>query len=140
MLKPLFAKSTIVLVLMCLIFSCTYTSTIPKKANFKVESAKMEENFKALVTCERVDINGTESKTSKQVTSNLEIRIINGSNIPTDNDQMKSLGKSIASQFKQELSDTNDFNTYRVSFVIAKSNGLIGISTTNAYTFKSEEL
>ena len=140
MIKPLFIKTFIASVLMYLSCSCTFTSTKSKTPNFKVESTKMLENLKTLVTCENVNVNGTEKKTNDQVSSELEIRIINGSNIPSDDNKLKSLGKSIDSLFKQELSNVNDFNTFKVFFVIKQSNGAVTSSSYKGFTFKSEEL
>jgi|GEM_PF-1908975 hypothetical protein len=144
MIKSLFTKTTIVLVLMCSAYSCTYTSTKTKPTNFKVENAKIVENLKTLVTFEKVNVNGTETKTKaqekEQVSTNLEISIINGSNIPSDDVKIKSLAKSIASQFKQELSDTTDFKTFNVVFVTNQSNGVVTTNNYTSFTFKTEEL
>jgi hypothetical protein len=140
MMKLLFTKTTIVLVLMYLISSCTFTSTKTKMLSFKVENAKMTENLKTLVTCENVNVNGLEKKTNDQVSTELEIRIINGSNIPSDETKLRSLGKSIDSLFKQELSNVNDFNTFKVFFITTQSNGPVTSSSTRGFTFKSEEL
>ncbi|HTA84097.1 MAG TPA: hypothetical protein VK783_14230, partial [Bacteroidia bacterium] len=144
MIKSLFTKTTIVLALMCSAYSCTYTSTKSKATNFKIENAKVVENLKALVTFEKVNVNGTETKTKaqekEQVSTNLEISIINGSNIPSDDVKIKSLAKSIASQFKQELSDTTDFKTFNVVFVANQSNGIVTTNNYTSFTFKSEEL
>jgi hypothetical protein len=144
MIKSLFTKTTIVLALVYSTYSCTYTSTKSKATNFKIENAKVVENLKALVTFEKVNVNGTETKTKaqekEQVSTNLEISIINGSNIPSDDVKIKSLAKSIASQFKQELSDTTDFKTFNVVFVANQSNGIVTTNNYTSFTFKSEEL
>jgi hypothetical protein len=144
MIKSLFTKTTIVLALMCLAYSCTYTSTKTKPTNFKIENAKIVENLKTLVTFEKVNVNGTETKIKaqekEQVSTNLEIEIINGSNIPSDDVKLKSLAKSIAIQFKQELSDTNDFKTFNIVFVTIQGNSLVSTNSSKGITFKSEEL
>ncbi len=140
MLKSFFTKTTFVFLLMYLIFSCTFYSTKSKMPNFKVESSKMEENLKTLVTCENVDVRGVEIKVNEKVSTEFQVSIINGSNIPTDDNKLKSLGKSIDSLYRQELSNVNEFNTFKVFFVISKRDGIVTTSSTKCFAFKSEEL
>jgi hypothetical protein len=140
MLKSFFTKATIVFLLIYLTFSCTFYSTKSKMPNFKVERAKMEENLKTLVTCENVDVRGMDINVNEKVSTELQVSIINGSNIPTDESKLKSLGKSIDSLYKQELSNVNEFNTFKVFFVVSKRDGIVTTSSSRFFAFKSDEL
>jgi hypothetical protein len=118
--------------------SCTITTT--KDPQFVFDTGTILNNLSTLVTCESVNVNGTQTKKSNQTTSELEIDIINGKNIPSNEDSMTSLGRSIASQIKLELKDSGSYNTYKVLFVIKKVDGIVTTTNYTGHVFSSGEL
>jgi hypothetical protein len=135
------SKKIIILLMLCsFIASCTFTTTKEKDPEFKVDLNAVENNLKTLVTCEHINLSGTEKKTNNQISSEFEIRIINGVNLPTDDTQLKVLGKAIASQLKGELKNENPFNTYKMLFVIQQTTAGATSSNYTGWVLKSEEL
>src|ERR1051326_7082401 len=86
---------------------CTMTTTKTKPPVFGIPTEQLQKDLNQLVSCEDVNLDGKEVKTNGKIDSELEIDIVNGQNIPADDDQMISLGKSIASELKKSLKDQN---------------------------------
>ena len=86
------------------------------------------------------DLDGKEITSNEKVSSELEIDITNGQNIPTDEKQMNDLGKQIAVVVKQALQDKSEYNTYNVLFVTKKEDAGVTQRTWKGKVFKSEEL
>jgi hypothetical protein len=116
------------------------TITTPKQPQFIFDAGTIQTNLSTLVICEDVDVNGTQTKTNNQTSSEMEIDIINGKNIPSNEDSMAHLGKEIAAQFKLELKDSGSFNTFKVLFVTKKVDGDVTSSTYTGRVFESAEL
>jgi hypothetical protein len=127
---------------LCVLFAaaCTFTTTRTKDPDFKVDLNIVQDSLKTLVTCEHINLNGTEMKTDGKISSDLEIKIINGIHIPGDDAKLKDLGKAIASQLKRELKNKNDFTTYKVLFVTKQTDGAVTKSSYRGVIYKSEEL
>lgn len=107
-----------------LLASCTTTTTKTKNPVLN-DIHKVEKELTALVTAENINLNGKEITTNKKTTTELEVSITNGQNIPTNDDQRKVLGKSIAIAVKKNLKDQNEFGTYTVLFITkVESNGV----------------
>lgn len=96
--------------------------------------------FKQIVSCEGINLGGKEISTNGKVSSELEIDITNGQNIPTDENQMNDLGKQIALVVKQALQDKSQYNTYKVLFVTKREDAGVTQRTWKGKIFKSEEL
>lgn len=120
--------------------SCTTTTTRTKEPVFNKSTDSIENELNALVACKGINLNGKETTDNGNVTSELEIQITNGQNIPTDDTQMIDLGKKIAIVIKKGLKNSSEFQTFRVLFITETDNS--GITTKNwiGKTFKIEEL
>ena len=133
-LKPLF-------LIYCAAFlaSCTMTSTKTKDPVFN-DMVKTQKELTKIVTAEDINLNGKETTTNKKVTSELEINITNGQNIPATEDERKALGKSIATLIKNNLKDKNEFDTFQVLFITKVESG--GVTKRNwvGNVFNSSEL
>ena len=82
------------------------------------------------------NINGVEITTNGKKSTELDIDILNGINIPKDGSQMKAFAKSIGLQVKRELKNQNDFDVYKILFETHKSNS--AITNSIAYIFKKK--
>jgi hypothetical protein len=99
-----------------LLSSCTITTTKTKDPVF-TDMSKVQNELVGLVKAENINLNGKEITTNKKTTSELEVAITNGTNIPTGDDERKALGKSIATYIKRNLKDPNEYDKYTVLFV-----------------------
>jgi hypothetical protein len=120
--------------------SCTTTTTRTKEPVFNTSTISLENELNALVSCKGINLNGKETTENGNVTSELEIHITNGQNIPTDDAQMIDLGKKIAIVIKKGLKDSSEFQTFRVLFITETDNSGISTQTWKGKTFKIEEL
>ena len=116
------------------------TTTKTKPPVFGIPTEQLQKDLNQLVSCEDVNLDGKEVKTNGKIDSELEIDIVNGQNIPADDDQMISLGKSIASELKKSLKDQNQYNNYKVLFVKKQTDGGVSQRSWRGKIFKSEEL
>jgi hypothetical protein len=120
--------------------SCTFTTTRMKSPEFKIDLKAIANNLVTLVDFKHVNFSGRESKSGKQVNSELEIDIINAVNIPADETKLQQLEKAIASQIKQELKDPQEYNTYKVLFVTQQTEGKRTTGTYKGSVFQSKDL
>lgn len=139
-MKLIKSKTLIILYLTALFLaSCTMTNTKTKDPVFN-DMAKTLNELTKVVTAEAINLNGKEITTNKKVTSELEINITNGQNMPTTEDERKALGKSIATLIKSNLKDKNEFDTFQILFITKVENG--GVTKRNwvGNVFNSSEL
>ena len=116
------------------------TTTKEKTPEFNVGLSSIDSSLKTLVHYQHTNISGVEKTTNNKITTEIQIKIINGINLPTEKTDLESLAKRIASQIKQEVKNQNDFKNYRVFFV-EQSKGAIGaVNKWKSWVFKSEEL
>lgn len=120
--------------------SCTTTITKVKDPAFSLEIKTIQADLKKIVTCQHINLNGKEVTSEGKTTSELEISIINGKNIPTDNTQLRTLGKTIASDIKKSLKDPNEYSKYKVLFVTVVENAGLTKKAWKSDEFASAEL
>lgn len=132
-------KLTCIICLVILATSCTLTTTKRKDPVFN-DMGKVEKELTSLVTSENINLNGKEISTNKKATSELEVSITNGQNIPNSDDEIKSLGKSIATTIKKNLKDPNEFDTYKVLFITKVESGGASKRTWVGNVFSLSEL
>jgi hypothetical protein len=123
-----------------LIVSCTTTTTKTKNPIFNRSTDSLQVDLNKLVSCEGINLDGKEITTNGKLSSELEIDITNGRNIPTNENQMNYLGKQIAILIKNALQDKNEYNTYKVLFIEKKENGGVARRTWKGKIFNSQEL
>jgi len=132
-------KSFLLVSLIFLLGSCTVTTTRTKDPVFN-DINQVEQELRGLITAENINLNGKEITSNKKTTSELEVSITNGKNIPAGDDERKALGKSIATTIKNNLKDSREFDTYKVLFVTKTESG--GLTKRNwvGNIFSSTEL
>lgn len=127
-------------ILITWISSCTSTITSSKAPVFRLDDTTMQKDIAKLISCENINVYGTEINTNGKISSDLEISIVNGKSVPADQDQMIALAKTIAMYIKKALKDKNEYTEYKVLFVVQRDNN--GVTTRNwtGKVFKTEEL
>lgn len=132
--------TSLILLMAFIIVSCTMTTTKTKTPLFNKSTDSLQVDLNKLVSCNGINIDGKEITINGKVSSELEIDINNGQNIPSDENQKKNIEKQIAVIVKQALQDKSEYNTYKILFVTKKGNGAVTQTTSEGRIFKSEEL
>ena len=135
-----FKKILLGLIIINFLAGCTTSIVKPKKIEYDSNTTIAEDSLRKLVTCENVDINGKETSRNGKVSAEVQIRIINGKNLPADEMELKGLGKAIASLFKHFITNSNEFDSYQVLFVDQKVNGGATESDYKGWSYKASEL
>ena len=138
-------KSKFVLIFSSVVFllffySCTSTSTKTKDPNFNTEISVIQNDLNKIITSEKVNISGKEITANEKISSELEVSILNGKDIPADEYQMKALGRSIATIIKKALKNQNQYDLIVVLFVIESKNGDINKREWKGFEYKPNEL
>jgi hypothetical protein len=123
-----------------LIIGCTTTTTKTKNPTFSKSTDSLQVDLNKLVSCEGINLDGKEITNNGKITTELEIDITNGQNIPADENQMNALGKQIASEIKEALQDKAVYQTYKVLFITKTESAGVTSRTWKGKIFKSEEL
>ena len=132
-------NSFLVICFTAALLSCTTTTTKIKTPEFS-DQVKVQQELNSIVKAENVNLNGTEITTKNISTSELEVSIINGQNLPVNKDQQKAFEKLIAICIKKNLKNQNQFESYKVLLVKrAESNGATNQSWIGT-SFKASEL
>lgn len=128
------------LLMMLMIVGCTMTTTNTKNPIFSKSTDSLQSELNKIVSCEGINLDGKEITTNGKVSSEIEIDITNGQNVPTDENQMNELGKQIAVIVKDALQDKNEYNTYKVLFITKKEDAGVTQRNWKGKIFKSEQL
>lgn len=101
---------------------------------------ELQGELNSVVQFQNINISGKEITKNKKTTSEVEVAVINGVNIPTDDDQRNELAKSLAQSVKRNLKDANAFDTYQIIFVAEEKNGAVTNRKWTKMGFKSADL
>ena len=138
---PFMSTSSIkILVILFLFVACTTRITKIKNPVFATPIDSLQTGLNALVVSEHINIDGKEITTNGKPSSELEIDIINGRNIPGDTTGRKALAHSLAVELKNALKDKNEYDNYTVLFVKVVSSGAMTKRSWIGQEFKSGEL
>jgi starvation-inducible outer membrane lipoprotein len=132
-------KSLLFICIAFLLTSCTVTTTKTKEPVFN-DIGKVENELVTLVKADNINLNGKEITVNKNTTTELEVAITNGANIPNDDNERKTLGKSIATRIKTNLKDPNEYDKYTVLFVTKVESGAVTKTNSVGDIFSSKEL
>ncbi len=119
--------------------ACTFTVTTPKPPVYNEPVDSLRAQLRAVVICERYEVDGKESSINGKPHAELDLGIINGQNIP-QGDSLGYLGRTLASTIKQALRDTGAYEKYKVSFTTEQVSGSSTTSTSTTWTFLSKNL
>jgi len=123
-----------------IVVGCTTTTTKTKNSVFSKSTDSLQVDLNKLVSCQGINLDGKEITTNGKITTELEIDITNGQNIPADENQMNALGKQIATGIKEALQDKTEYQTYKVLFIAKTESAGVTSRTWKGKIFKSEEL
>ena len=138
-MKSISIRPIIFLVVILLFASCNLTSTKTKSPSF-IDINKAQKELANLIASENFNLNGKEVTQNKKATSELEVSIINGQKIPTNESERKALGKLIAKTIKNNLKDRNAYDSYSVLFVTKTETGGVTKHDWVGNAFSSSEL
>jgi hypothetical protein len=110
--------------LTALLASCTLTTTRMKDPIF-IDSGKVEKELTSMVRAEHINLSGKEITSNGKTSTELEVAITNGTNVPKGDNERKSLEKSIAASVKNNLKDPNAYDKYTVLFVTKETSGAV---------------
>jgi hypothetical protein len=143
-MKQLKIKTVLYAFIILFLNNCTTTTTKAKDPVFSTNTQNLEESLKSIVTCENINLSGKEINTNGIIKSQLEIALTNVTNPPTNDTQLISLWKHIASIIKNAMKDQNEYDTYKVIFVTVETKTNFAGTTSNrkwnGFEFKSNEL
>ena len=122
-----------------LIAGCTFTTTRPRQPVFG-DINKVEQELNRMVSAENINIAGKEITRNKETNAEIEVSIINGSNIPSNDEERKALGRSIGGVIKRNLQDQSQFDTYQILFVEKRGNGAVRETNYVGNIFSEKEL
>jgi low affinity Fe/Cu permease len=122
-----------------ILLSCTTTTTKIKNPEFS-DQAKVQNELSSLVKAENINLSGKEIIINKKSSSELEVSIINGQNIPSDNDKQKAFEKLIAVCIKKNLKNPNEFESYKILIVKKTENNGVKNQSWTGNTFKASDL
>ena len=89
---------------------------------------------------EHINLDGEDINTNGKDSSELEIDVINGKDIPKDHDSLKTFGRPIALLIKNALKDRKEYDRFSVYFVVVKSSGIATERTWTGYIYPSVDL
>jgi hypothetical protein len=96
---------------------CTTIIRKSKPPGYAIAPDSLQAQIDRIVSCQTIRLEGAEIVTNGKSTSELEIDIVNGNNVPEDTSRMKALGHAIAADVKKALQESDEYETYRVLFV-----------------------
>lgn len=133
-------RATICVPLLLVFLACTSTITKTKSPVFASPIDSLQARLNGLIACEHINLLGKEVTTNGKPSTQLEIDILNGKDIPEDDDRMKILAHSLAFKVKEALKDKNEYDNYTVLFVKVESSSSVTKRSWKGNTFKSAEL
>jgi hypothetical protein len=126
--------------LLTLLAACTFTTKRTKNPQFTSSTDSLSRQIGQFVSCEHINLDGKEITANGKTSSELEIDIINGKNVPADTMRMRSLGKSIASVFRSGLQDVDEYDSYQVLFMTVEPTSVGTKRKWIGMIYKAEEL
>jgi hypothetical protein len=121
------------------VVSCSVRHTKKNDPIFAdIEKTKSE--IGNLIQAENINISGKEITTGKDSTSELEIVVTNGQNVPATENERIFLSKSLAKSIKNNLTHTDQFETYNVKFITRTKGESMTVDKYIIDTYKIKEL
>jgi hypothetical protein len=132
--------ATICVPLLFLLLACTTTITRTKNPVFAAPIDSLQARLNGLMIFKHINLDGKEVTTNGKRSTQLEIDVLGGKDVPEDNGRMKTLAHSLAVEVKEALKDKNEYDNYTVLFVKVDSSSSVTTRSWKGDTFKSAEL
>jgi hypothetical protein len=120
--------------------ACTTTITKTKNPEFGIPIDSLAGQINGLVTSQHVNLDGKEITTNGMDSSVLEVDILNGKDIPQNDERLKTLGRSIAIDIHNALKDKNEYKAFMVLFVKVDSSAGLTKRSWKGCTFSAGQL
>lgn len=121
------------------LFGCSITTTKSKDPVIQ-NTDQLKNELNHVLGTANVNLAGKEVIANNKKTSELEVRITDGGNIPVDEDLRRTLFRMIAKLIKSHLKDSSEFNSYVVSFLKKIESGTVTKRIWVGDKFSFEEL
>ena len=121
------------------LISCTFTTTKSIDPIFS-DTSTIRSELRRTISAENINLDGKQITTDGKLTTEMDINIINGKDVPTNEAEIKNLGKSIAEIIKNNLKNKDQFETYKVLFVSVVQTGFTTKRHWVGHVFNSKEL
>src|SRR5580658_8984216 len=90
-------------VLLTFALSCTMTVRKPKPPGYAIAPDSLQAQIFRIIPSETIRLEGSETISNGKSSSELEIDIINGKDVPADTIRTKAIGHAIAADVKNAL-------------------------------------
>jgi hypothetical protein len=129
------------LLILIIIAGCHYSKTVVNNPDFGINESTIYSNHKELTNFKSAELTGTSKITgSEDTASELELRLINYPNAPTDDSSVTRSCKGIARVLKHSLKNPNQFNNFTILFVIKEEGDIATKTTYKGHVFNASEL
>jgi hypothetical protein len=98
-----------------IICSCKTTVNKPLAAEFN-DLGKFQDEFSTLVVAEGINLEGSAIEADDKTSTEINLTITNGKDLPTDPEAQKSVGRTLAATVKKHLKNKEQFEIYKVRF------------------------
>lgn len=119
---------------------CHFTTTSIEIPKFNLPADSLGSEINLLVTCEHTTAAGKEIKTNGKLSSEIDIEIINASGLPSNDNDLKALGRKIAVVFKRALADPGKYDHFSVFFTTQKSKAGVSVKNRKEFDFMGKEI
>ena len=132
-----------ILSLSCIIIiftSCHFTTTTTNTPTFSSGADSMSRTLNKLIVCQNINVTGKVSKTDGQVSAEIDIEVLNASNLSSNAEDLRTLGNQIAVTVKKYLASPKDYNTFKVIFVAQKTSGSVSVTSSRSFDYDEKSL
>jgi hypothetical protein len=124
-----------------LLLGCKITTHSKIPVQFETNGETLSQQVLALIKCEHINVSGSEIRVNgKHTDSEVEIEIVNPSNLPSDQTSQDDLTLKIARLFKPVLKHSDLFDTFKVLFVFQSENGGTTSTRYTGHIWRSKEI
>jgi hypothetical protein len=140
MMKNATALSILLSIYLISGMSCHFTSTVSKVPSFSIRIDSLSQRLDSLVTCQHINIKGTQNTTDGQTTEEIEVDLTNPTLPSFDEDNLRSIAKRVSTEVRRDLANPNEYSIFKVFFVDQSEKKGVNVKTSTGFTFKKEEL
>lgn len=130
-------KVSLCLVMVCLLYACTYTTSKSRSTSFIHNGPQIAEQLKEETQCDSVNLEANESTTNGANSSVIKIRIYNSRKYASNSS--KSSLTDLARLVKKGLDRAAAYQRYKVDLIYT-SGSPVTMEATTGYTFMDQDL
>jgi len=120
--------------------ACTFTTSMPLTPDFRVGTDTIGSHMDSLISAENFNFYGIKKSVNGTVTRVMQVTVTNGKNVPSEDQALRALGKTLATYAKSQLKDTAEYDLYDVRFESRKTSDGMTNTSFSTLEFKTQEL